>query len=131
MTTTVLNTKISKVENEIPNTSNLVIRNVLNIKITEVKNKIPDNSKYITTEKFNKLTAENFAAGLKQADLLKKNDFDNKLTSFNRRITSNKTKHLEVQITKDYDVFMCRIYFTSNDGSQNTLVYQPTLDALE
>ena len=24
-----------------------------------------------------------------------------------------------------------RIYFTSNDGSQNTIVYQPTLDALE
>ena len=131
MTTTVLNTKISKVENAIPNTSNLVTRNVLNIKITEVKNKIPDNSKYITTEKFNKLTAENFAARLKQADLLNKNDFDNKRTSFNRRITSNKTKHLEVQITKDYDVFIGRIYFTSNDGSQNTFVYQPTLDALE
>ena len=50
---------------------------------------------------------------------------------------SNKTKHLEVQkklnglITKDYNFFLGRIYFTSNDGSQNTLVYQPTLDILE
>ena len=131
MTTAVLNTKISKVENEIPNTSNLVTTNVLNIKITEVKNKIPDNSKYITTQKFNMLTTENFAARLKQADLLNKTDFDNKLTSFNRRITSNKTKHLQVQITKNYDVFMGRIYFTSNDESQNTFVYQPTFDALE
>ena len=83
------------------------------------------------------LTAENFAGILKQADLVNKTDFDNKLTSFNRRITSNKTKHLEVQkklnslIKNDYNFFLGRIYFTSIDGSQNTFVYQPTVDALE
>ena len=66
-----------------------------------------------------------------------KTDFDNKLTNFDRKITSNKTKYLEVQkklnclITKDYDFFLGRIYFTSHDGSQNTFVYQPTLDTLE
>ena len=66
-----------------------------------------------------------------------KTDFDNKLTNFDRKITSNKTKYLEVQkklnclITKDYDFFLSRIYFTSHDGSQNTFVYQPTLDTLE
>ena len=65
-------------------------------KISEVENKTPDNSKYITAQEFNKLTAENFAASLKQADLVIKIDFDNKVTSFNRRIISNKTKHLEV-----------------------------------
>ena len=27
--------------------------------------------------------------------------------------------------------FLGRMYFTSNDGSQNTFVYQPTLDTLE
>ena len=37
---------------------------VLNTKIGEVKNNIPNNKKYITTEEFNKLTAENFAAWL-------------------------------------------------------------------
>ena len=45
---------------------------------------------------------------------MKKNDFDNKLTSFNRRITSNKTKHLEVQkklMTKDHKFFFGRILF--------------------
>ena len=68
---------------------------------------------------------------------MNKNDFDNKLTSFNRRITSNKTKNLEVQkkpnslITNDCNFFLGRIYFTSNDGSQNTFVYEPTLDTLE
>ena len=31
--------------------------NILNTKITEVENKTLDNSKYITTQEFNKLTA--------------------------------------------------------------------------
>ena len=60
-------------------------------------NKIPDNSKYITTQEFHKLTAENFAERLKQAESVNKTDFDNKPASFDKRITSNKTKHLEVQ----------------------------------
>ena len=111
MTTTVLKTKICEVENKIPNTSSLVTTTVLNTKISEAENKIPDHSKYITTPEFNKLTAENFAARLKQADLVNETDFDNKLKSFNQRITSNKAKHLEVQkklnslITKDYNCF--------------------------
>ena len=71
---------------------------VLNTKITEVENKILNNSKYITTQEFNRLTTEEiFAVRLKQVDLVNKIDFDNKLTKFNMRITSNKTKHLEVQ----------------------------------
>ena len=44
-----------------------------------------------------KLTAENFAAKLKQANLVSKNDFDNKLISFNKKIISNKTKYLQIQ----------------------------------
>ena len=55
---------------------------VLNTKISEVKNEIPDNSKYITTQEYNKLTAESFEARLKQANLMNKIDFDNKITSF-------------------------------------------------
>ena len=34
-------------------------------------------------------------------------------------------------MTKDFFFFLARIYFTSNDGSQNTFVQQPTLDTLE
>ena len=45
--------------------------------------------------------AENFEARSKQADLVNKTDFDSKLTSFNRRITPNKTKYLEVQKKKN------------------------------
>ena len=72
----------------------------------------------------------NILPRFKQGNLENKTDFDNKLISFNKRITSNKTKHLEVQrklnnlITKDYNFFLGKIYFTSNDRSQNTFVYQ-------
>ena len=58
-----------------------------------------------------------------------KTEFDNKLTSFNKQITSNKTKHLKVEkklgslIKKDYDFFLGRTYFTSKDGFQNMFVY--------
>ena len=68
---------------------------------------------------------------------MNKTDFDSKLTSFNKRITWNKTKHLEVQkkrnslITNADNLFLGRMYFTNNDGSQNTFVYQPILDTFE
>ena len=96
VTTTDLNEKISQVENKIPNTSSLVNTTVFNKKFSEVENKFPSHDKYITTPEFNKLTAETFAARLKQADLVNKIGFDNKLTSFNKRISSSKTKSLEV-----------------------------------
>ena len=111
VTATVLNIKISEVEKKIQNTSNLVTTTVVNTKISEVENKIPDNYKYITTQ-----AAETFAERLKQADYVNKTDIDNKLASVNRRITSNKTKHLEVQkklnslITKDFNFFLGRIF---------------------
>ena len=50
---------------KIPDTSGLVTTTVLNTKISEVGNKTRDKSKYITTQEFNKLTAENFTARLK------------------------------------------------------------------
>ena len=55
--------------------------------------------KYINTQEFNKLTADNFTARLKQANIASKNDisnfvnkadFDNKLLSFNKKINSKK-----------------------------------------
>ena len=87
--------------------------------------------------RLNKLTAKRFTVRLKHADLVNKIDFDNKLTSFNKRINSNKTKHLEVQeklnsvITKNYNFHLGRMYFAGNDGSQNTFFNQPTLDTLQ
>ena len=110
---------------------------VLNTKFSGIENKIPNHDKYITIPEFNKLTTENFTARLKQANVVTKTDFDEKLTSFNRKITSNKKNYLEVQkilnslITNDYNFFLGRMYFTNNYGSQKTFVYHPTLDKLE
>ena len=110
---------------------------VLNIKISEVGNNIHNHNKYITTPEFSNVIVENFTARLKQPNLVTKTDFDKNLTSFNRKITSSTTKHLEVQkelnslIANDYNFFVGKMYFTSNDGSQNTFVYQPTVDMLE
>ena len=88
VTATVLNIKISEAENKIRDTSSLVTTTVLLTKIGVVENKITDHAKYITAQEFNKLIAENFAARLKQANLVSKTDFDKKLKSFNRIITS-------------------------------------------
>ena len=110
---------------------------VLNTKVGEVENKIRDHAKYITTQEFHTLTTENLAARLKQDNLVRKTDFDNKLISFNRKITSNKTKYLEFQknlkslTTKDYNSFLGKTYFTSNNGFENAFIYQARLDTLE
>ena len=61
-------------------------RKILDGTISEVENKIPDHAKYITTQKLKKLTRENFAARLTQANLVSKTDFDNDLISFKRKI---------------------------------------------
>ena len=122
---------------KIPDTCGIVTPTVLNTKISEVENKIPDYAKYIANQELNKSTAENFAARLTQANSVSKTDFDNKLISFNRKFTSNKRKYLEVLIklnnltTKYYNFLLGRMYFTSNDGSQITFVNQSTLDTLE
>ena len=89
VTATVLNIKISEAENKIRDTSSsLVTTTVLLTKIGVVENKMTDHAKYITAQEFNKLIAENFTARLKQANLVSKTDFDKKLKSFNRIITS-------------------------------------------
>ena len=69
----------------------------IEIKVS-VKKKITDHDhvKYIITQEFIKLTAENFTARLKLAILEWKADFGNKLISFNRKIISDKTTYSDV-----------------------------------
>ena len=64
MTAIDLNTKISEVKNKIRDTSGLMRTTVLNTKIGRSDNKIPDHVKYITTQEIKKLTPENVAARL-------------------------------------------------------------------
>ena len=66
MTTTVLSSKISEVENKIPDTSSLVNTAGTNTRISEVENKIDDHAKHFTNQEFNKLSKETFYARLKQ-----------------------------------------------------------------
>ena len=65
--------------------------------LTEKKITNHNHDKYITPPEFNKLTAENFAAQLAPANLVTKTDFDNKLINLNKKINSNKTKHVLVE----------------------------------
>ena len=103
------NATLTTVENKTPNVSNLVKKPDYNTKRNEREKTITDHDhskKYITTPEFNKLTAENVAARLKQANLaserdsanfLNRTDVDNKLLSFNKIISSNITRHVLVE----------------------------------
>ena len=134
-------TALTVFENKIPNVSNLVKKTDYNTKISEIEKKITDHDhdKYITTPEFNQLTAENFAARLAQANLaskndianfIKKTDFDDKLKNLNKKVTSNKAKHLVVknEFKKlqpfDSSLFIGQSYF-NNYGTQLHLILQP------
>ena len=89
------NSALTAVENKIPKASNLVKKKTdYDAKILDIEKKVADHDhdKYITTPDFNKLTSENFAARLAQANLITKTDFDNKLKSLNRKINSHTKK---------------------------------------
>ena len=90
------------------NTSNLVKITDYNTKMGEIENKINahDYAKYLTSQEFDKLTADTFTTRLKEensaskndiANFVKKRDFDEKLLCFKKRINSNKTKHVFVE----------------------------------
>ena len=64
---------INEVKNKIPSITNLATITTH----TAVENKISQHNIYITTSEFNKLTAQNFAAGLAQVNLSSKNDIVN------------------------------------------------------
>ena len=72
-------TALTAVENRIPRVSNLVKKTDYNKKINEIEKKTTNHNhdKYITTPEFNKLTLENFAARLKQANLACISDITN------------------------------------------------------
>ena len=125
-------TALTTVENKIPSVSNLVKKTYYNTKVTDIGNKLNNHNhdKYIDTSGFNKLAADVFNAKLAQANLITKTDFDAKLSSLNRKITQNKSKHLLVENelnklkTFDSSYFIGKSHF-EEDGTQNYLVFQP------
>ena len=70
------------------------------------------------------------AARLAQTNLITKTDFDAKLSSLNRKITSNKSKHLLVENklkklkTFDSSYFISKSHFEKND-TQNYPAFKP------
>ena len=104
---------LTAVENKIPNISSSVKKADYNTKITEIEKKLTDHDhdKQITTPEFNTLAANFFNARLAETNLVTKTDFDARLSSLNRNITSNKTKHLLVENEQKKLKTLDSIYF--------------------
>ena len=88
-------TALTTVENKISNISGLVKKTDYNTKITDIENILNNHKhdKYVATSEFNTLAANVFNERLAQSNLKTKTDFDAKLSSLNRKVTANKTKH--------------------------------------
>ena len=85
-------TALTAVGNEIPSVSNLVKKADYNTKFTDIENKLNNHNhdNYVDTQEFKKLAADVFNARLAHTNLITKTDFDAKLSSLNRKITQNK-----------------------------------------
>ena len=103
MKKTDFNTRVTEIQNKAPSISGLATNSAL----TAIENKIPD-----------------------VRSLVKKTNFNAKLTSLNTKITTNKSKHLLVENelkklnTFDSSYFKGKNHF-EEDGTQNYLVFQP------
>ena len=125
------NSALTAVENKISDFSGLVKKRNYDTKISEIEKKFSDlnHYKYITTSEFNNLAARAFNARLAQAYLATKIYFDTKGKSLDKKINSNKGKHLlvETELKKpekfDAGYFGGKNYF-DGDGTQNYLVFQ-------
>ena len=104
MTTTVLNTKIGKVENKIQDTSGLATTALRNKEIGEAENKIPVSNllkkTYIrhyknTNSDYNKFTSDILDAKIKQKELANKSSIYNlvKKSDLNTKLATLAQKH--------------------------------------
>ena len=116
---------LTAVENKIPSIKGLVKKTDYNTKITDIKNKLNNHNhdKYVATSEFNTLAANVFNTRLAQANLMTKTDFDAKLSSLNRKITANKTRHFLND--NDLSYYRGKHYFDEGSGKQNYLVFLP------
>ena len=94
--------KLMKLRTKIPDTSGLVSTTVLNTKIGEVESKIPCVSGFVKKIDYdakikdcNKFTSDILGVKVKQKELVNKSDINKKPINSNKKVTSNKTKHIE------------------------------------
>ena len=129
---------LTAVGNKIPDVNNLVKKADYDTKISDVEKKITDydHDKYVTTPEFNTTATNVFNARLAQANVITRTGFDVKLSSLNKKIISNKTKHLlvenELKKLEKFDAAHFRFmnYF-EEDGRQIYLVFQPVYKYFE
>ena len=116
---------LTSVENKIPSINGLVKKIDYNTKITDIENILSNHKhdKYVATSEFNTFAANIFNARLAQANLITKTDFDAKLSSLNRKITANKTKHFLND--NDLSYYRGKQYFDEGSCKQNYLVFLP------
>ena len=121
----VTKTALTAVENKISGINGLVKKTDYNTKIIGIENKLINHNhdKYVATSEFNTLAANVFNARLAQANLITKTDSDAKLSSLNKKITANKTKHFLND--NDLSYYRGKQYFDEGSGKQNYLVFLP------
>ena len=94
-----------------PLTLTIQLKTDYNSKSNETEKKINDldHDKYISTQEFNRLTAENFAARLKQSNLPIKNDIADfvKKANFGAKVTDIQSKYFTAS---DYNKSMNDIF---------------------
>ena len=118
-------TALTTVENKISSISGLVKKTDYNTKIIDIENILNNHNpdKYVVTSEFNTLATNVFNAKLAQANLITKTDFDAKLSSLNRKITTNKTKYFLND--NDLSYYRSKQYFDKGSGKQNYLAFLP------
>ena len=118
-------TALTTVENKIPSITGLIKQTDYNTKITDIENKLTNHNhdKYVATSEFNTSAANVFNTRLAQKYLVTKTDFDAKLSSLDRKITANKTKHFLND--NDLSYYCGKQYFDEGSGKQNYLVFLP------
>ena len=116
-------TALTTVENKIPSISGLIKKTDYNTKITDIENILNNHNhdEYVATSEFNTLAADAFNARLAQANLITKTDFDAKLSSLNKKITANETKHFLND--NDLSYYRGKQNFDEGSGKQNYLVF--------
>ena len=86
-----LNTKATEIESKISNTTNLATKAALNTKAIEIENKTTDTSTLVRKRDYNTNIAEI------EDKIPDASNFDKKLKSINRKVISNKARQLHTK----------------------------------
>ena len=137
--TSAFNSKITEVENKIPDTKNLAIKT----EVTDVENKIPNVNNLVTkTDYAAEITkikhdyATNAALDARHKDLVQKTTLESQLKKVDDKTNTNSSKTLSYEyklkqrkdrihdLERDASYFRGKNYF-GDDGIQNYFVFQP------